>query len=97
MPLFLEKSGAKNLRQTKNLLKMPVRSLKELNSSRSINYIYKVLKRDSNSNSFPFRYNGTDVNSSSFSRTEIFRMPRKEQFFPAFLRPGDSNIFKITA
>jgi hypothetical protein len=72
MPLFLEKSGVKNLRPTKNLLKMPVRSLKELNSSRSINCIYKVLKRVSDSNSFPFRQAGTDVNSPSFSETEIF-------------------------
>jgi len=72
MPLFLEKSGAplsrdqvveifrllktKNIRLPKNLLKMPVRSLKELNSFRPVNCINKLMKRNSNNNSFPFPF-----------------------------------------
>ena len=61
----------------KNLLKMEDRSLKELNSSRHVYSIYELLKRDSNNNSFPFHQTGTDVNSPSFSKTAIFRMPGK--------------------
>ena len=106
LPLFLEKSGVppsrdqaieifkilktKNSRLPKNHLKMPVRSLKELNSSRSFYYMFKSLIRDLNSNFFPFHQVGTDVNSLSFPETEIFRMPRKANFYSGLFAASET-------